>query len=294
MFLLSMLGAGFPAFTVRAAAGTVYTCSITPSYGHPVTGVIEDSGGEASYATGQGMVEGCVSTVGMMEVADEGGYYLTFRLGLMDYTSNHSFQVQNAGDSGWSSTSAAVTGSGTDSNGTTNDICIEVPSENCVVRGSMYVEPMGREVIFYFYPGNFAAGNNSGMTPFMVTEESSGQEATPSESGNQTSGGLVQAQNEDGVQSEVTEKNNDSTDADETAGSVMGETEQELNNAQGLSLSTAKETAESLGTGIAGNQMLTLTASITISVLIILAVGSVIVYYYRKNWRRWGGVDDED
>ena len=137
---------------VHAASGTVYSCSITPSYRHPVTGVVEDSGGEASYATGQGMVEGCVYTTGMLEVTDAGEYYLTFRMSLVDYTTNHAFQVQNVGDSGWSSTGMAVTATGTDTNGTTADICIQVPSESCVVRGSMYVTPMGRNVIFLNFP----------------------------------------------------------------------------------------------------------------------------------------------
>lgn len=154
------------------AAGTIYTCSITPSYSHPVTGIIEDAGGEASYATGQGMVAGAVHTTGMLEVTEEGCYYLTFRLSLMDYTSNHSFQVQNVGDSGWSSPNMGITGNGSDSNGTTADICVQVPSENCIVRGSMYVTPMGRDVIFYLYPGNYTLGNTSGMSATMVTEES--------------------------------------------------------------------------------------------------------------------------
>ena len=68
---------------------------IHPCYAHPVTGEIEDSGGEASYATGQGMVEGAVYTTGILEVTDSGNYYLTIRLSLMDYTSNHSFWVQS-------------------------------------------------------------------------------------------------------------------------------------------------------------------------------------------------------
>ena len=57
--------AGFSAVSVRAESGTVYTCVIHPCYAHPVTGVIEDSGGEASYATGQGMEDSAVYTTGM-------------------------------------------------------------------------------------------------------------------------------------------------------------------------------------------------------------------------------------
>ena len=148
--------AGFPAVEAQAATGSVYTCTINRCYAHPVTGVVEDSGGAGSYATGQGMVEGCVYPTGILEVADDGNYYLTIRLSLMDYTSGHDFQVQNVGDSGWSSTGYAQTGTGSDSNGTTADVVIQVPSENCIVRGTMYVEPMGRNVVFYLYPSNIS------------------------------------------------------------------------------------------------------------------------------------------
>lgn len=161
--------AGFPAVEAQAATGSVYTCTINRCYAHPVTGVVEDSGGAGSYATGQGMVEGCVYPTGILEVADDGNYYLTIRLSLMDYTSGHDFQVQSVGDSGWSSTGYAQTGTGSDSNGTTADVVIQVPSENCIVRGTMYVEPMGRNVVFYLYPSDYKEGNNTDMNATMVT-----------------------------------------------------------------------------------------------------------------------------
>ena len=171
-YLLTGLGAvvlclaatfGFLAVSVHAETGAVYSCNINRCYSHPVTGEIEDSGGEASYATGQGMVEGAVYGSGLMEVTDSGNYYLTIRMSLIDYTSNHSFSVQNVGDSGWSGTGIAVTGNGSDSNGSTSDICMQVPSENCIVRVSMYVSPMGRDVTFYLYPSDYSEGNSVGM-----------------------------------------------------------------------------------------------------------------------------------
>lgn len=176
--LAFILGAGIPAVPVHAAGGSVYTCSVTPCYRHPVTGVIEDSGGEASYATGQGMVEGCVYQTGILEVTADGKYYLTIRMSLMDYTSGHSFWVQNVGDSDWSSPSEiGITGNGSDSNGTTADICMRVPSENCVVRGSMYVEPMGRDVVFYCYPSDYSEGNSTNMNATMASAGDTGTDA---------------------------------------------------------------------------------------------------------------------
>ena len=119
----------------------------------------------------------------VLEVTDSGEYYLTVRLGMMDYASGHSFWVQNVGDSGWSAPAVGQTGSGSDGNGTTADICIQVPSENCVVRASMYVEPMGREVIYYFYPSGYSEGNTTDMTATMVTAASGSSETANNTSG---------------------------------------------------------------------------------------------------------------
>lgn len=166
--------------TADAAAGTVYTCTLNRCYEHPVTKIIEDSGGRASFATGQGMVEGCTSDFAVMEETDSGNFYLTIRMSLMDYTSGHSFQVQKWGDTAWQDTAAGITGNGSDTNGTTADICIQVPSENSIVRGTMYVEPMGRWVIWYMYPSDFKEGNSTDMNTVMVTAPSAKNQ--PSES----------------------------------------------------------------------------------------------------------------
>ena len=108
---------GFRLFRYRQRLARYIPVPLHPCYRHPVTGEIEDSGGEASYATGQGMVDGAVYPTGILELTDSGEYYLTIRMSLMDYTANHSFWVQNVGDSGWSTPALGVTGSGTDNNG---------------------------------------------------------------------------------------------------------------------------------------------------------------------------------
>ena len=240
------LMAGFPAVKAYAASGTVYSCTINRCYAHPVTGVIEDSGGESSYATGQGMVEGCVYSNGILEVTDDGAYYLTIRMSLMDYTSGHSFQVQNVGDSGWSTPSEiGITGNGSDSNGTTADVCMRVPSENCVVRGSMYVEPMGRDVIFYLYPSNYSEGNNTDMNATMVTaasgtdnSQASGSSSLQSSTGSQTSGNAS-------LQSGTGNDKNSSSDSDNAE-----ESESETGSAPKLqsSITQAAAPASSSGT----------------------------------------------
>lgn len=324
--MIALVGAGMSTVPVQAASGNVYTCVIHPCYAHPVTGVIEDSGGEASYATGQGMVEGAVYTTGILELTDSGEYYLTIRMSLMDYTSNHSFWVQNVGDSGWSSPAIGVTGNGTDSNGTTADICMQVPSENCVVRGSMYVEPMGRDVVFYLYPSDYTAGNNTDMNATIVTaasgSSSSGSSSSGSSSSGSSSSGSSQSgssssgssagsgsslQSSAGLSSGASLDTDSSSDDDSTAPALSSSieeaaepsadtaTDSELNDAQGLSLSTAEEAAEEEAEGTSGgSSAFAVGAAITISGLILMGVAAVIVYFFRKNWKRWGGGYDDD
>lgn len=327
--VLTVMGAGIGAVPVRAASGNIYTCVIHPCYAHPVTGVIEDSGGEASYATGQGMVDGAVYTTGILELTDSGEYYLTIRMSLMDYTSNHSFWVQNVGDSNWSSPAIGVTGNGTDDNGATADICMQVPSENCVVRGSMYVEPMGRDVIFYLYPSDYTAGNNTNMNATIVTEASgSGGTSTYSGSGSKSTESGTSGSGSTNTQSESTGNGNaslsgsslqsdsellssDSSDTEpvdnsteapalsssiDEAAQPTPSTDAELSDAQGLSLSTAADTVEEAEdmAGSSGGSVFVMGTAVTVSGLILMGTAAVIVYFFRKNWRRWGGGYDDD
>ena len=292
MFLLLYMGT----ILAQAAAGTVYTCKINPSYAHPVTGEIEDAGGSSSTATGQGMVEGALGSSGILEVTDSGEYYLTIRMGLMDYSSGHSFRTQEVGASGWSSVEAAQTGSGSDDSGTTADLRIPVPSESCIVRCSMYVEPMGRDVIFYFYPSDYTTGNSVGMNAEIVTE-------TSASSANASSGGTSSEKASDGKSDSGSEgKAADSQNSDaDTGGQAtdVGGTDtastDSLDTAQGLSLSTASGMTEPAALDGASASpftwVLVLTASITLSGAILLMMTAYIVYLFRKNWRRWGGSD---
>ena len=329
--------AGFPAVEAHAATGSVYTCTINRCYAHPVTGAVEDSGGAGSYATGQGMVEGCVYPTGILEVADDGNYYLTIRLSLMDYTSGHDFQVQSVGDSGWSSTGYAQTGTGSDSNGTTADVVIQVPSENCIVRGTMYVEPMGRNVVFYLYPSNFSEGNNTDMNATMVTgsaasngtaaesaasggtaaeSSSDGESAVSGSSGSLSSGNSsLQSSGSTSSDNSTGSTSSDSSTGSESSGKKLQSSISEaakpssesetpstdsstLDSAEGLSLSTAKDAdaadSDSTSTSTSGNKVFQIALAVLVVGLILIGVVAAVVFYFRKNWRRWGGGQDDD
>ena len=332
--------------SVHAESGAVYSCTINRSYGNPVTGEVEDSGGESSYATGQGMVESAVYSQGLMEVTDSGNYYLTLRLSLLDYTSGHTFAVQNVGDSGWMDTATAVTANGSDGSGSTADVCMQVPSENCIVKISMYVSPMGRNAVFYVYPTNYSEGNSVGMNPYFVTESgdngtsygsenNSGYVAdqtgntqtsnTQQNSNSNNSQALTALQNagnnaqQNMEQTETDEKNaeqtkedkekksdqeqssdtdNDTLDSADTADAADSAGEAELDNAQGLSLSTASGSTANISEKTTGEISVSpyfmLGLTVVISGLILILAAALVVWYFRRNWRRWGGEDDYD
>lgn len=300
--VILLLALSLFSLTARAASGTVYTCIINPCYAHPVTGEIEDAGGSSSTATGQGMVEGALGGSGILEVTDGEEYYLTVRMSLMDYSSGHSFGVQEVGGSGWSSVEASRTGSGSDDSGTTADMRIQVPSESCVIRCSMYVEPMGRDVIFYFYPSDYTAGNTTNMTASVVTESSSaGNAAVGQSDASEQDSADVQSENKETAGTGNSSVQSSAGDSSVTANRGTGDTtaaqseESDLNSAQGLSLSTAPASEENVP-GVSGSTsagpltwILILTISITLSGAILMLLGAYLVYLFRKNWKRWGG-----
>ena len=236
-------------------------------------------------------MEGAVYTTGILEVTDSGAYYLTIRMSLMSYTSGHSFWVQNVGDSSWASPAVGVTGSGSDSNGATSDICIQVPSENCVVRVSMYVSPMGRDVIFYLYPSDYTAGNNTDMNATIVTA-ASGSSSLGSNS--LSAAGL--ADTDTGEETDGSEAPALSSSIEEAADPATA-TDGELSDAQGLSLSTASDGSGEEGTdGASGSGVFAVAAAVMVTGLVFMGAAAAIVYFFRRNWRRWGGgyEDDED
>lgn len=290
-------------------SGKVYSCNIVPCYRHPVTNKVEDAGGESSYATGQGMVESVLKTSGMLEQTDNGQCYLTMRVGLMDYTSDHKFYVQKRGAASWQQVSPTVTKKGSDSNGKTADYCISLSDKNSIVKVSMYVRPMGRNVVFYAYAKNFKSGKVSGMAVTHVYANASSDTRT------------------DNTKTSDSDLSGDASGLENDSTALIGNTlsdvntelsESGLSDAQGLSLSTeskengsdVSETAEAASDGnstqtAGGNNsksedmtmakwVIVLTISITLSGLVLIAAGAGVTYYFRRNWRRWGEEMEDD
>ena len=152
-----------PTFVDEAYASTGYTATATSHYSHPATGMVEDSGGGSSEVLGQSMTDGATYPYAFVEIDDAGNTYVTIRLKLMYAIVDPQFQIDTAWSGVFSSLSSDCVQ--TNDSESTADFRMLVPSsgEGAVFRCSMYVTPMGREVIFYITLSNYVEGNSYGF-----------------------------------------------------------------------------------------------------------------------------------
>ena len=169
---------------VRALAepNTVFTATATPSYSHPGTGVIEDSGGEASSALGQSMTESATFPAALVEYDANDTPFVTLRLQLMDHISDESISA----DTDWSGNFYGLGYNEMQNTGTTADFQVQ-EDPSAIFRIQMYVSDMGRYVIFYITLSDLVEGNTQGFVQSVDTsggsEAASGSEATTDASG---------------------------------------------------------------------------------------------------------------
>lgn len=165
MVVMLALVAGITAIPAYATSNGIYTATATPHYRNPLTGKIEDSGGEDSEVLGQSMTESATYTKALVEVDSNGNTYITVRLKLMDNIQNPTFKVDG------SSVSASLMQE--DYSANTADYRRKVASENSVIRCSMYVVPMGRDVIFFITVSNLNSGSGDFVTSISVNNNKS-------------------------------------------------------------------------------------------------------------------------
>lgn len=126
------------------------------------------------------MTESATYTKALVEVDAEGRTYVTVRLKLMDNIQSPTFQVDGK--------SVSVSCMQEDYSNNTADFRMRVGSEHSVIRCSMYVVPMGRQVIFYITVSNLQSGSGDFITsipapqpkPAQSTETPSAPSDTPS------------------------------------------------------------------------------------------------------------------
>ena len=147
------------AFTAKAFAATagVWTATTNPTYQNPVTGQIEDAAGSSNVALAESMVSGVTYPSALVEQDVDGSMYVTMRFQLASQVSSMTFEPDNGGDGAFGA--AAATVMQTDPAADTADYRIPVANENSIIRVSMFVVPMGRDVVFFESLSNFVEGN---------------------------------------------------------------------------------------------------------------------------------------
>ena len=190
MVVMLALVAGITAIPAYAASNGIYTATATPHYRNPLTGKIEDSGGEDSEVLGQSMTESATDTKALVEVDSNGSTYITVRLKLMDNIQNPTFKVDG------SSVSASLMQE--DYSANTADYRMKVASENSVIRCSMYVVPMGRDVIFFITVSNLNSGSGDFVTSITVNNNNSNNSKSNNNSNNANSSNNSYSNNNSG------------------------------------------------------------------------------------------------
>lgn len=160
--VLALTIGGKTAMADEALSQGAYTVDVTTHYEHPETGVIEDSGGEDSKTLGQSMTEGAVFNRGLYEVGNNGNH-ATVRIVLMDAVTEVNYYVAD------SPVTAEKTQEGIDSEGRSYaDFRFEDSAISNIIKCKLFVEPMGRDVVFFITLSNPEKGN----ADFVVSEDS--------------------------------------------------------------------------------------------------------------------------
>lgn len=203
MVVMLALVAGITAIPAYAASNGIYTATATPHYRNPLTGKIEDSGGEDSEVLGQSMTESATDTKALVEVDSNGNTYITVRLKLMDNIQNPTFKVDG------SSVSASLMQE--DYTANTADYRMKVSSENSVIRCSMYVVPMGRDVIFFITVSNLKSGSGDFVTSISVNNNKSNNSSNNANSSNNSYSNNNSGNNNNSSYEPVESSNNSSS-----------------------------------------------------------------------------------
>lgn len=154
-----------PVQHVSAISAGVYTGSVTSSYYNPDTGAVDD-GGTSNAALGDGMCRSATGTTALVEY-DGKNTWITVRLLLQSNCRNVSFYTRN-GYNSYSKVNYEVMQE--DSAKDSIDYRFKVSDAGVKIKGSMYVIPMERDVMWYLYinPGSLKSGSGDFVTSIDI------------------------------------------------------------------------------------------------------------------------------
>ncbi len=228
MVLILVLMASINIVHVLALSNGIYIATVTPYYSHPYTGVIEDSGGEASSVLGQSMVESATYQQALVEVDANGNMYATVRLQLMDNIQNPQFQVDTTNSGTFTPVSVSLMQE--DYSNNSADYRFQIPSNSVVIRCNMNVIAMGRDVVFYMTLGSMQEGSGDFITSIQVQQP---VQPTPQ-----------QEQATQQVQTQQPSNTETSSQENQTSESSLTESKQEESSVVGMEEFNAKKSNE--------------------------------------------------
>ena len=178
---MGMMAACFAVFgclTCMSAAALedgVYTGKMVTSYYNPDTGNVDD-GGTANAALGEGMCRSATDETCLVEV-DGNDVWVTVRLLLQSNCSNVALYTRSGYDS-YSQVSYSITSE--DAANDSIDYRIKVSEAGQKLQATMYVSPMGRDVLWYLYVDTSTLKSGSG--DFVVSIDTTKKETAQSSS----------------------------------------------------------------------------------------------------------------
>ena len=173
LLCLTMLVSSLSISAFALDAG-VYTGSVVTSYYNPDTGNVDD-GGTANAALGDGMCRSATAKTGLVEKDADGNIWVTIRLLLQSNCKNVAFYTRTGYDT-YSQVSYDIMAE--DSANDSIDYRFKVSDAGVKIKGTMYVTPMGRDVLWYLYVDTSTLASGSG--DFEVSIDVGEPEATPS------------------------------------------------------------------------------------------------------------------
>ncbi len=169
-------GVAFPA-AAWATVSAVYTATAAPSYSNPITGEFEDSGAASNQALGESMVVSCTYENALVEIDTDGTVYFTIRFNLADQISDMQFQYSSDG-SNFTETEATQMQYIEEDDSASADYRFVVSSTSDIVRVNMYVEPMGRYVIYFVSVEDLVEGNTDTFIQTITAGEGTDDDAS--------------------------------------------------------------------------------------------------------------------
>lgn len=276
-----------------AAAETkpgVYTGSMVTTYYNPDTGNVDD-GGTANAVLGEGMCRSATDKTAFVEVDQDGNVWVTVRLLLQSNCSNVALYTRSGYDS---YTKVDHTIMMEDAANDSIDYRIKVSEPGQKLKCTMYVAPMGRDVLWYLYVDMSTLQEGGGdFTVSIDTDAIKAAAETPSKAEKPSEATPVEtiptttekaedpetaAKAETPVDGEAELPMEDPTDeanASEPEDTLNGETDKEPDM-------EAPDTADSAETENADKQQPGISAGWIVAIVVVAAAVAAVVLKKRK------------